>query len=236
MDHGRTDGVAILKLLLQKFAAHEPGIVAIIKDAVQKLPEPPRCGSSACGVATCPGVLKCITCLKGWCDGCDVHGLTACSQCAKLACAGCRTVDTCSICKTAYCIRCCRDGTQPVTVANRVSSDPVNLWPWTRRHNNPGPYPGCRVRPPSTNASTVVRPSWRRDSLAVTLYQYLHRRSPLLVVGQPCCQERFLAPARKIGRGGAHGRGCVGCAMVLTGVSFDPVSPVPPAITACTVR
>ena len=38
---------------------------------------------------------------------------------------------------------------------------------------------------PSTNASTVVRPSWRRDSLTV---------------------EQFLAPARKIGRG-AHGRG-----------------------------
>ena len=38
---------------------------------------------------------------------------------------------------------------------------------------------------PSINASTVVRPSWRRDSLTI---------------------EQFLAPARKIGRG-AHGRG-----------------------------
>ena len=37
---------------------------------------------------------------------------------------------------------------------------------------------------PSTNASTLVRPSWRRDSL-----------------------EGILAPARKMGRG-AHGRGC----------------------------
>ena len=40
------------------------------------------------------------------------------------------------------------------------------------------------VTAPSTNASTLVRPSWRRDSL-----------------------ERVLAPARKMGRG-AHGRGC----------------------------
>ena len=41
---------------------------------------------------------------------------------------------------------------------------------------------------PSTKASTLVCPSWRRDSLAVI-------------------REGILAPARKMGRG-AHGRGC----------------------------
>ena len=48
---------------------------------------------------------------------------------------------------------------------------------------------------PSTNASTLVRPSWRRDSL-VTL-------------------ERVLAPARKMGRG-AHGRECTFCYIRVT--------------------
>ena len=54
----------------------------------------------------------------------------------------------------------------------------------------------AKMRTPSTIASTLVRPSWRRDSLAVTL-------------------ERVLAPARKMGRG-AHGRGCHRCMVVFT--------------------
>ena len=48
------------------------------------------------------------------------------------------------------------------------------------------PLPPITRAPPSTNASTLVRPSWRRDSLAVTL-------------------ERVLAPARKMGRGAHEG-------------------------------
>ena len=54
-------------------------------------------------------------------------------------------------------------------------------------HNNNIRAPTRKARTPSTNASTLVRPSWRRDSLAVIL-------------------NGVLAPARKMGRG-AHGGG-----------------------------